>query len=54
MVLIDRPDQRAVGAGEPATITTAAAVANAIYDATGVRVRQVPFRPERVRNAVTR
>ena len=48
VVLIDRPDQRPVGAGEPATITTAAAVANAIYDATGVRVRQVPFRPERI------
>jgi nicotinate dehydrogenase subunit B len=51
VVLIDRPDRRAVGAGEPATITTAAAVANAIYDATGARVRQVPFRPERVRAA---
>jgi nicotinate dehydrogenase subunit B len=54
VVLIDRPDRRAVGAGEPATITTAAAVANAIYDATGVRVRQVPFRPERVRAHVWR
>jgi CO/xanthine dehydrogenase Mo-binding subunit len=45
VVLLNRPEERAVGAGEPATITTAAAVANAIYDATGVRVRQVPFRP---------
>jgi nicotinate dehydrogenase subunit B len=51
VVLIDRPDHRAVGAGEPATITTAAAIANAIYDATGARVRQIPFRPERVRAA---
>jgi CO/xanthine dehydrogenase Mo-binding subunit len=51
VLLIDRPDRRAVGAGEPATITTAAAVANAIYDATGARVRQVPFRPERIRAA---
>jgi CO/xanthine dehydrogenase Mo-binding subunit len=51
VVLIDRPDRRAVGAGEPATITTAAAVANAIYDASGVRVRQIPFQPERVRTA---
>jgi nicotinate dehydrogenase subunit B len=54
VVLVDRPEERPVGAGEPATITTAAAVANAIYDATGVRIRQVPFRPERIRNAVTR
>ena len=52
VVLIDRPDRKAVGAGEPATITTAAAIANAIYDATGARVRQVPFRPERVKAAL--
>jgi CO/xanthine dehydrogenase Mo-binding subunit len=48
IVLIDRPDQPALGAGEPATITTAAAVANAIFDATGARLRQIPFTPERV------
>jgi CO/xanthine dehydrogenase Mo-binding subunit len=52
VVLINRPNERAVGAGEPATITTAAAVANAIYDATGARVRQVPFRPERIKAAL--
>ncbi len=49
VVLIDRPDQPAVGAGEPATVTTAAAVANAIFDATGLRLRQIPFTPERIR-----
>jgi nicotinate dehydrogenase subunit B len=43
VVLINHPDQPAVGAGEPATITTAAAIANAIFAATGARVRQVPF-----------
>jgi nicotinate dehydrogenase subunit B len=48
IVLINRPDQSAVGAGEPATVTTAAAVANAIFDATGIRLRQIPFTPERV------
>jgi len=48
IVLIDRPDQPAVGAGEPSTVTTAAAVANAVFDATGVRLRQIPFTPERV------
>ncbi len=52
IVLINRPDQPAVGAGEPATITTAAAVANAIYDATGARLRQIPFTPERVKQAL--
>lgn len=50
--LINRPDQPAVGAGEPATITTAAAIANAIFNATGARVRQVPFTPKRVRAAL--
>jgi CO/xanthine dehydrogenase Mo-binding subunit len=49
IVLINRPDQPAMGAGEPSTVTTAAAVANAIFDATGVRMRQIPFTPERVR-----
>lgn len=52
IVLLNRPDQPAVGAGEPATVTTAAAVANAIYAATGARLRQVPFTPERVRAAL--
>lgn len=52
IVLINRPDQPAVGAGEPSTVTTAAAVANAIFDATGARLRQIPFTPERVKAAL--
>jgi CO/xanthine dehydrogenase Mo-binding subunit len=52
IVLINRPDQPSLGAGEPATVTVAAAVANAIYAATGARLRQVPFTPERVRAAL--
>ncbi len=52
VVLINRPDQPALGAGEPSTVTTAAAVANAIFDATGARVRQIPFTPERVKAAL--
>jgi CO/xanthine dehydrogenase Mo-binding subunit len=52
IVLINHPDHPAVGAGEPATITTAAAVANAVYDATGARLRQIPFTPERVKAAL--
>ena len=44
----DRPDLPLYGAGEACLKPTMAAVANAIYDATGVRIRRVPFRPERV------
>lgn len=44
----DRPDLRPYGAGEPSHRPVAAAVANAIYDATGVRIRRLPLRPERV------
>ena len=49
--LIDRPGLRAVGAGEPAASPVFAAVANAIYDATGVRLRDVPFTPQRLKAA---
>jgi CO/xanthine dehydrogenase Mo-binding subunit len=44
----DRPDMPHYGAGEAALKPTIAAVANAIYDATGVRIRRAPFRAERV------
>lgn len=43
VALIDRPDQPAYGAGEAASAPVAAALANAIFDATGVRLRTVPF-----------
>lgn len=52
IVLIDRPEEPAVGAGEPATITMAPAIANAIYAATSARVRAVPFSRERVSAAL--
>jgi nicotinate dehydrogenase subunit B len=51
-VLIDRHDVDATGAGETAITIVAAAVGNAIFDATGVRIRQVPFTPERVKAAL--
>jgi len=44
----NRPDLPHYGAGEAAMKPTIAAVANAIFDATGVRMRRVPFRKERV------
>jgi CO/xanthine dehydrogenase Mo-binding subunit len=48
-VLINRPDADAAGAGETSITVTAAAIGNAIFDATGARVRQIPFTPERVK-----
>jgi CO/xanthine dehydrogenase Mo-binding subunit len=44
----DRPDLQHYGAGETVCKPLIAAVANAIYDATGVRMRRMPFRPARV------
>ena len=52
VILIDRPDQPLLGAVEAATAPVAAAVANAVFDATGVRLRTVPFTPERMRAAL--
>jgi nicotinate dehydrogenase subunit B len=48
-VLINRPDARAAGAGETAVTVVAAAIGNAVFDATGIRLRQIPFTPERVK-----
>jgi CO/xanthine dehydrogenase Mo-binding subunit len=52
VVLIDRADQPLLGAGEAATTPVAAAIGNAVFDATGVRLRTVPFTPERVKAAM--
>ncbi|HEY7169192.1 MAG TPA: molybdopterin cofactor-binding domain-containing protein [Vicinamibacterales bacterium] len=51
-VLIDRTNVPAMGAGETAITIVAAAIGNAIFDATGVRIREVPFTPERVKRAL--
>lgn len=50
--LIDRRFEKSTGAGEAATAPVPAAIANAIYDATGVRLRQAPFTPTRVKEAL--
>jgi nicotinate dehydrogenase subunit B len=50
--LIQRLDQPPLGAGEAASTPVAAALGNAVFDATGVRLRTVPFRPERVKVAL--
>ena len=52
VILIDRPDQPLRGGGEAATVPVAAALGNAIFDATGARLRRAPFTPERVRQAL--
>jgi CO/xanthine dehydrogenase Mo-binding subunit len=52
IVLINHPEEKSVGAGEPTTITIAPAIANAIYAATGARIRRVPFTPGRVSAAL--
>jgi CO/xanthine dehydrogenase Mo-binding subunit len=52
-VLINRSNGEAMGAGETAISLVAAAVGNAIFDATGARIREVPFTPERVRAALS-
>jgi nicotinate dehydrogenase subunit B len=53
LVLINRPEIAPSGAAEAAMRPLPAAIANAIFDATGVRIRRVPFSPERVRAALS-
>jgi CO/xanthine dehydrogenase Mo-binding subunit len=53
VVLINHPDIAPSGAGEPSIRPVAAAIANAIFDATGVRIRRVPFSPDRVKSALS-
>jgi nicotinate dehydrogenase subunit B len=48
-VLIDRPNERSLGAGEASQGPTAAAIANAFTAATGRRIRELPLHPERVK-----
>jgi CO/xanthine dehydrogenase Mo-binding subunit len=48
VVLINQPELPPLGAGEGATIPPAAAIANAIFDAVGVRLSEGPFTPKRV------
>jgi len=50
--LIDRPGEPAWGVGEPAPVVVPAAIANAIFDATGARIRSVPMTPDKVKSAL--
>jgi nicotinate dehydrogenase subunit B len=54
ITLIDRPEIAPSGAGEPTIRVIPAAVANAVFDATGVRMRTAPLSPDRVKAALSR
>jgi len=51
-VIIDAQNSPTQGGGEPAIICMGAVIANAIFDATGVRLFQLPMTPERIKNAM--
>ena len=53
IAMINRPELPATGAGEASTRPVAAAIGNAIFDATGTRLRRAPFTPDRVKAALT-
>ena len=50
--LIDRPTEPPLGAGEAACAPVGAALGNAVFDATGIRLRELPMTPERVKAAL--
>jgi len=52
VVLVDNPQMNALGAGEPPIIAMGAALANAVFDATGTRMLELPMTPERVKKAI--
>lgn len=51
-ILLDRPDQTPLGCGEAAQGPMGAAIANAVFDAVGARIRELPLTPERVKAAL--
>ena len=51
IVMLDRTDLPSVGAGETPIIAVAPAIANAVFDATGVRIRSMPIRGEALMKA---
>jgi CO/xanthine dehydrogenase Mo-binding subunit len=53
IVLLNNPNTASTGAGEASSRPTAAAIANAIFDASGVRVRQVPLTASKIKAALS-
>ena len=52
VILINRPEMPSLGGGEPSIVAVPAAISNAIFDAVGIRLREVPLTPERVLAAI--
>ena len=52
VITIDRPNERATGSGEPSCNPIAPAIANAVFDAVGIRLRSLPMTPDRVKAAL--
>jgi CO/xanthine dehydrogenase Mo-binding subunit len=52
MELIDQPNEKPWGAGEPTAALVPSAISNAVFDATGARLRSVPFKREKVKAAL--
>jgi nicotinate dehydrogenase subunit B len=50
--LIDLPEEKPLGVGEPSSAIVSAAISNAVFDAIGVRLRSVPFSPEKTLAAI--
>ena len=50
--LIDRPTEKPWGAGEPTSAMVSSSISNAVFDATGVRLRSVPFTRQKVKAAL--
>lgn len=48
IVLVNQPEMASLGGGEPSLVAVPASIANAVFDAIGVRLRDVPLTPERV------
>jgi xanthine dehydrogenase YagR molybdenum-binding subunit len=48
VVLVDQPERGVIGIGEPPAVATAAAIANAVRNATGVTIRSIPITPDKL------
>jgi len=46
--LMDQPERGVIGVGEPPTVSTSAAIGNAVRNAIGVTVRSLPLTPARI------
>ncbi len=54
VLMLERQNEEPRGAGESASVPSAAAIVNAVYDATGIRLRELPLTPEKVLEALGR